>query len=261
MASGIYSITNKITKKHYIGSTKDFERRFNEHLNALRTNSHINIKLQRSFKKHRESSFVFEIIEITDYIAGIKDREQFFIDHFDSKKNGYNIADASFGDVLTHHPRREEIISQISSSVKKYRQNFVEPHKGLKNSNYGKPRDPKVIQAMINGTKNFIAQHGHGPTLGYKQSEETRNHISEKAKLRIGEKNPFFGKSHSEKSKILMSEKLRGIKPTNMRKVKINDIDYESLTAATRETGIKTPTLLYRIRSNKPKWKDFQYLL
>ena len=48
----------------------------------------------------------------------ILEREQYWIDTLNSKKNGYNIADASFGDCLTNHPLREEIISKIKKTLK-----------------------------------------------------------------------------------------------------------------------------------------------
>lgn len=50
----------------------------------------------------------------------------------------------------------------------------------------------------------------------YNQSYGTKNQrISEKAKLRVGEKNPFFGKHHKEETKKLISKAKKGkkIKP------------------------------------------------
>lgn len=47
---------------------------------------------------------------------------------------------------------------------------------------------------------------------GYKCSVETRRLMGENAKKRTGEKNPFFGKKHSEKFKQELSNKMKGEK-------------------------------------------------
>jgi group I intron endonuclease len=67
MDSGIYSITNKINRKRYIGSTKNFDRRKREHFDLLTKDEHWNIKLQRSYNKNGSGVFIFEIIELCDY--------------------------------------------------------------------------------------------------------------------------------------------------------------------------------------------------
>jgi len=41
---------------------------------------------------------------------------------------------------------------------------------------------------------------------GRKFSEETKRKMSEKAKLKVGEKNPFYGKHHTKENKKIMSE-------------------------------------------------------
>lgn len=51
-----------------------------------------------------------------------------------------------------------------------------------------------------------IDDGGFGGSL----SNETKQKISEKAKLRIGELNPFYGKQHSEEAKMKMSEMRKG---------------------------------------------------
>lgn len=49
--------------------------------------------------------------------------------------------------------------------------------------------------------------------LGYKPTSETVSKLSEYGKTRIGDKNPFFGKKHSEKTKQILSEKCSKLKP------------------------------------------------
>ena len=72
-----------------------------------------------------------------------------------------------------------------------------------------------------------------------------------------GINNPFFGKQHSEETKKKLSESRKGKKPTNMRQVIIDDIIYESLAEASRQTGIPSPTILWRIKSKNEKYRNY----
>ena len=72
-----------------------------------------------------------------------------------------------------------------------------------------------------------------------------------------GENNPFFGKQHSEETKKKLSEIRKGKKPTNMKQVIIDDIIYESLAEASRQIGIPSPTILWRINSKNKKYEKY----
>lgn len=62
---GVYIIENLNTNKFYIGSTVvSFNKRIKDHLSDLRRGNHHSKKLQRSFKKHGESSFRFRVLEV-----------------------------------------------------------------------------------------------------------------------------------------------------------------------------------------------------
>lgn len=62
--SGLYQIRNNINGKIYIGQTKNFNRRANQHKSSLNRGKHYNHHLQASVKRHRIENFVFEILEI-----------------------------------------------------------------------------------------------------------------------------------------------------------------------------------------------------
>ena len=87
---GIYQIKNIKNNKIYIGSSKDIYRRWREHLYKLQNNIHHSIKLQRSYNKTKDKNiFLFEIVEeVTE--EQLNEREQYYIDLYDSFRNGYN---------------------------------------------------------------------------------------------------------------------------------------------------------------------------
>jgi group I intron endonuclease len=63
---GIYKITNCISGKFYIGSTKRFKKRQRDHFGILKRNKHHNKHLQASYNKHGRKNFLFEILEIVE---------------------------------------------------------------------------------------------------------------------------------------------------------------------------------------------------
>lgn len=63
MNSGIYTITCLVNNKIYLGYTKDFEEREDQHFIRLRLGKHINIHLQRAFNFYKEENFIFEVFD------------------------------------------------------------------------------------------------------------------------------------------------------------------------------------------------------
>jgi len=114
--------------------------------------------------------------------------------------------------------------------------------------------------------KSYEIQNGYnlskiaGSCLGIKRSIETRKKMSDVAKKRIGDKNPFYGKHHSEISKNKIKESKTGCKmpdsflpkwtkhkiwEQNEKKILQYDIwgniikEWDSLNKAFYETNIK----------------------
>ena len=66
LKSGVYKITNKINGRIYIGSTKEFKRRFRQHELSLIKGTHHNKFLQRDYNKCGTDSFTIEIFDIVN---------------------------------------------------------------------------------------------------------------------------------------------------------------------------------------------------
>lgn len=64
--AGIYIIENNVNGMVYVGKSEVPERRFKEHLNALRKNRHSNHLLQNDYCLYGEDSFTFMEIDTYD---------------------------------------------------------------------------------------------------------------------------------------------------------------------------------------------------
>jgi group I intron endonuclease len=82
--NGIYRISCIETKLAYYGSTaqsRGFRGRFWDHVYGLRKGTHSSRLMYRDWKRHGESSFVFEILEICEKEKCVE-REQFYLDMY-----------------------------------------------------------------------------------------------------------------------------------------------------------------------------------
>ncbi|QGZ15810.1 homing endonuclease [Acinetobacter phage vB_AbaM_Kimel] len=253
MESGIYKIENTKTGKCYVGSAKNFKSRWARHFKDLENGCHSSIKLQRSYNKHGRDVFITCILEELPYSKDIIiDRENYWMQKLNSKENGYNIADAAFGDTITHHPNRDEIIKKRTNTIKNNCSKMTAKERSLKfghfgadNGMFGKTHTPETRKKL-----SELAL-GNSYAVGHKVSDEGREKLSKLAKERTGEKNPFFGKTHSEETRKKLSKALRGNIPPNTMKYSINGIVYTGLREAEEHTNIKRSTIRHRCLSSK----------
>jgi group I intron endonuclease len=109
--------------------------------------------------------------------------------------------------------------------------------------------------------KKFSELHkGNTYRKGIIASEKTRQKMSENAKLKIGEKNPFYGKHHSEETIQKIKEKSKGRLPPNTIKISVDNIIYISISEAARQLNMPAPTVLWRLKSNNPKFDNYKYV-
>lgn len=118
---GIYSITNKINNKKYIGYSIDIKRRWATHKRDLKNNKHENDHLQKAYNKYGENAFKYQIIEECTQ-EELKNKEKYWITFYNSKNNGYNMSEGGDG---------------ILNPTEDVRKKISEALKGEKNGMYG----------------------------------------------------------------------------------------------------------------------------
>lgn len=88
---GVYKITNINNNEVYIGSSKNIERRWKEHLEDLKAGVHHSYKLQKCYNSLKDKNDLkFEVlVEVTNE-DDLIDLEQFYYNKYDSYRHGYN---------------------------------------------------------------------------------------------------------------------------------------------------------------------------
>ena len=267
METGIYKITCKENNKFYIGSSKNLEKRCQKHLNDLRKNKHINIHLQRAYNKYGENAFIFNVIEKCSY-EDLLIREQFYLDTLNPE---FNIGkQSSGGDNLTKNPNKEEIINKIKNTINQNISLVTEEERkekwgkiGILNPNYGNNWSDEMKQKASEINKGKIPIN-KGKTneeiLGKEKAEEISKKLSKIASKRVGEKNGFFNRQHTDESKSKISQKRMGIKPINRIRLSINDVIYDSYHDASKELNIPIVTIRWRCLSKNPNFINYKLI-
>lgn len=86
--SGIYKITNLINNKVYIGQAEDIYKRYNQH-HKYEYKYH-KYKLYQAFIKYGLDNFKIEVVELCEP-EEMNEKEIYWIQYYDSFKNGYNM--------------------------------------------------------------------------------------------------------------------------------------------------------------------------
>jgi len=239
---GIYKITNIINNKCYYGSSKNVEKRWRDHKNQLNRNSHINSKLQRAWNKYGENSFIFEIVEECEKTKLFEIEQKYL-----NLEPDYNIGiNACGGDNLTNNPNRDKIIEKIKKGSKLWRDSLSDVER---NEIFSKPLDKNPN--WRGGVTYQYCECGIRIGTGHKHCNKCRP--------RSNNKNPFFGKTHSDTVKNKQSERMKGNIPKNREPIFINGVEYNSYHDASIKLGIPAVTIRWRVLSKNPKYKNYKF--
>lgn len=267
MIGYIYKITNSNNGMFYIGSTINIEKRWNRHLHELRNHCHHNMFLSRAFEKYGEDTFkmTYKEINVSDENE-LRRIEERYINFCWNSGKLYNLSKkGSGGDLTSYHPLLEEIKEkQRKASLEiwanksdEYKKEYAEKMRGEGNPNYNnhwndeqKENLSKKLKEYYRTHEPYIKNKTFEEAFGEEKAAEARKKMSESAKTRIGEKNPFYGKHHSEETKEKIRKAHLGRKTNNGKKVLYNGTIYDSVRDCANAIGVNECVVSYRCREN-----------
>lgn len=183
----IYKITNIQTNKIYVGKTlNDVNERFKEHISKGRTIEGSS-KISKSLREYGSLNHTIEILEICLNAEMLK-REQYWIDKLNTLYIGYNIKNEY------KEKQNNEYWGNKETALKNIREGKIW-NSGIS------PK--KETREKISLTKKKKSKLGLYKSYGHKQSEETKNKLSQIAKER-----PKISQETIEKLRVASSNKI-----------------------------------------------------
>jgi len=153
---GIYTITNSIDNKTYVGSSVNHRKRWNKHRADLRNNRHSNKHLQNAWNKYGEVSFTFELIEECTKEELIE-KEQAWFNKLSETKEMFNLGPIVASPTLGSSWSEER--KQLMSQKFKGRPLSDETKKKLSLALKGRPSPNKGrTQAVSEETKKKLSE-------------------------------------------------------------------------------------------------------
>jgi group I intron endonuclease len=222
----IYKTTNNINNKIYIGCTT---RNSQNYIGS-------GVLLHKAIAKYGFANFTKDIIEICESFEQMKEREIYWIAHYDSRNRnvGYNIAKGGIGgDTMSNHPNKESIYTKVAQS------NSL--------TQRGKPRGAQSATHRINKGNSL---------KGHKQSIE---HILNNANSRKG-----YTHSKETIEKIRQSMKNKAISQKTIEKrqkrVIIDNVIYPSLKLAANALNVSPSTISAKVNSKRTIYNNYQFV-
>jgi len=174
----VYFIADEISKKFYIGSTNNLQRRINEHKQELRNNIHYNKALQELY--NNKAKLKIHHIE-KETIEEARKLEDFLLKQSKDNPNLLNIALTPFGNNVGRHPEKNNIINKIQKGRKaKWLSLSEEERKNRINNFIEKANSPEALEKRKKSFQLYITNTSKEER---KQSKET---IEKRRKSLIG---------------------------------------------------------------------------
>lgn len=93
-STGIYKITNTVSKNAYVGQAKVIGSRIKSHISSTfkSTAKDYNYPVHVAIRKYGIDTFDFEVLELCD-ISKLNEQEKYWVAYYDTRNNGYNQTD------------------------------------------------------------------------------------------------------------------------------------------------------------------------
>ena len=210
MAYGyVYTITNIVNNKVYVGQTIDIKKRKNAHFYKLKINKHENKHLQRSFNKYGRDNFIFKIIAVINNREQLDVLENFFVFYygFPDENKSFNMIEGGGVKSGENHPfygkHHSKETKRKLSEIKKGKHHSKETKRKISEAKKGKHLSEETKRKMSEAKK------------GKHLSEETKRKMSEAKK----------GKHVSKETKRKMSEAHKGKHVSKETKRKLSKVN------------------------------------
>lgn len=229
-----YTIYNNETGNCYVGSTSKIGNRVNQHKQTLAKGNHSNKNLQKEYDELKDKESMVVHIALMDTVEEAKQREQLILDEgFDSgvllnvsnnaycPSKGYDRADCTAKTTATKNTPECKLKTSITSTA------------NWKNEELRR----KMIYAMgenveVNGTQYGSVREASRKT-GFSALTIRQRLVDGKAEM-------------------------TDVKPPT-RKVCISGVMYDSVNAAAAAEGVAGNTMVYRLKNENDRWKDYNY--
>lgn len=201
--SGIYKITNRINNHHYIGSSQNVYKRWEDHKRDLGNNSHHSRYLQRAWNKYGGENFCFQILLVCE-VDDLIDYEQCFLNNLTCEYNICKVAGSCRGVKASPEKLkklRESHLGQKAwnkgkSPNKETRRKMSEAHDGKKPEDYywyGKKRRRSTVEKIASKKRGVPLTEKHKKKIskaltGITRSPETRKRMGEAKSILFTEK-------------------------------------------------------------------------
>lgn len=187
----IYLTTNKINGKKYIGMCKNTHSRLYLGSGKL---------FKQALKKYGKENFERTVLQECETFEELSRAEEYWIKQYGAveSQDFYNLTSGGFGGNSDY---MKEYWTLFTKDERKKLRNWQRRSMiGENNPMYGKKHSEETKKKISNKLKGKS-----GYWKNKKLSISTKQKLSEIGKTLIGDKNPFFGKKHSEETKRKIS--------------------------------------------------------